>query len=54
MLIIFTTVKFNVNGSATESKTRLTHPCYHLSSGSMAINTYQIIPSAYKYYVLQY
>ena len=33
----------NVNGSATESKTRLTHPvlpliqCYHLSSGSMAI-----------------
>lgn len=27
----------NVNGSATESKTRLTHPVYHLSSGSMAI-----------------
>lgn len=27
----------NVNGSATESKTRLTHPVLPLSSGSMAI-----------------
>ena len=41
----------NVNGSATESKTRLTHPVLPLIQWQYGNNTYQIIPSAYKYYV---
>ena len=43
--------KVNVNGSATESKTRLTHPVLPLIQWQYGNNTYQIIPSAYKYYV---
>lgn len=39
----------NVNGSATESKTRLTHPVLPLIQWQYGNNTYQIIPSAYKY-----
>lgn len=38
----------NVNGSATESKTRLTHPVLPLIQWQYGNNTYQIIPSAYK------
>ena len=41
----------NVNGSATESKTRLTHTVLPLIQWQYGNNTYQIIPSAYKYYV---
>ena len=41
----------NVKGSATESKTRLTHPVLPLVQWQYGNNTYQIIPSAYKYYV---
>ena len=41
----------NVNGSATESKTRLTHTVLPLTQWQYGNNTYQIIPSAYKYYV---
>ena len=41
----------NVNGRATESKTRLTHPVLPLIQWQYGNNTYQIIPSAYKYYV---
>ena len=41
----------NVNGSATESKTRLTHTVLPLIQWKYGNNTYQIIPSAYKYYV---
>ena len=41
----------NVKGSATESKTRLTHPVLPLVEWKYGNNTYQIIPSAYKYYV---
>ena len=37
----------NVNGSATESKTRLTHPVLPLIQWQYGNNTYQIIPSAY-------
>lgn len=43
--------KVNVNGSATESKTRLTHTVLPLIQWQYGNNTYQIIPSAYKYYV---
>ena len=43
--------EFNVNGSATESKTRLTHTVLPLIQWQYGNNTYQIIPSAYKYYV---
>ena len=35
----------NVNGSATESKTRLTHPVLPLIQWQYGNNTYQIIPS---------
>ena len=41
----------NVNGSATESKTRLTHTVLPLIQWQNGNNIYQIIPSAYKYYV---
>lgn len=41
----------NVNGSATESKTRLTHTVLPLIQWQYGNNTYQIIHSAYKYYV---
>ena len=41
----------NVNGSATESKTRLTHTVLPLIQWQDGNNIYQIIPSAYKYYV---
>lgn len=44
----------NVNGSATESKTRLTHPVLPLIQWQYGNNTYQIIPSAYKYYVITF
>lgn len=35
----------NVNGSATESKTRLTHPVLPLIQWQYGNNTYQIIPN---------
>ena len=42
---------FNVNGKATESKTRLTHTVLPLVQWSVGYNIYQVIPSAYRYYV---
>ncbi len=51
MLIIFTTVKLMSTVVQQKSKTRLTHTVLPLIQWQYGNNTYQIIPSAYKYYV---